>query len=53
MIVVVLTIIVATYALRVISRLFTDPVVAARVLDISAFSRREKAEPARAEEVAA
>jgi sorbitol/mannitol transport system permease protein len=52
-IVVVLTIIFATYALRVISRLFTDPVVAARVLDLSAFDRREKAEPARAGEVAA
>jgi sorbitol/mannitol transport system permease protein len=50
-IVVVLTIIVATYALRVISRLFTDPVVAARVLDVAAFTRRK--EPARAEEVAA
>jgi sorbitol/mannitol transport system permease protein len=52
-IVVVLTIIVATYALRVISRLFTDPVVAARVLDIATFHRREQPEPARAEEVAA
>jgi sorbitol/mannitol transport system permease protein len=52
-IVVVLTIIVATYALRVISRLFTDPVVAARVLDISAFDRKREAEPARAGEVAA
>src|SRR3954469_8360691 len=36
-IVVVLTIFVATYALRIISRLFPDPVVAARVLDISSF----------------
>jgi sorbitol/mannitol transport system permease protein len=44
-IVVVLTIIVATYALRVISRLFTDPVVAARVLDVSAFTRRKQPEP--------
>jgi sorbitol/mannitol transport system permease protein len=52
-VVVVLTIIVATYALRVISRLFTDPVVAARVLDIATFHRREKPEPARAEEVPA
>jgi sorbitol/mannitol transport system permease protein len=52
-IVVVLTIIFATYALRVISRLFTDPVVAARVLDITSFDRREKAEPARAGEVSA
>jgi sorbitol/mannitol transport system permease protein len=52
-IVVVITIIVATYALRVISRLFTDPVVAARVLDISAFGRRKEAEPARTGEVAA
>jgi sorbitol/mannitol transport system permease protein len=51
-IVVALTILVATYALRVISRLFTDPVVAARVLDQSAFDRK-KAEPARAEEVPA
>src|SRR5215216_4597006 len=51
-IVVVLTIIFATYALRIISRLFTDPVVAARVLDLSAFDRK-KAEPARAEEVPA
>jgi sorbitol/mannitol transport system permease protein len=52
-IVVVLTIIFATYALRVISRLFTDPVVAARVIDLSRFDRRDKAEPARAGEVAA
>jgi sorbitol/mannitol transport system permease protein len=52
-VVVVLTIIIATYALRIISRLFTDPVVAARVIDVSAFGRREKAEPAQAEEVAA
>src|ERR687892_364445 len=44
-IVVVLTIIVATYALRVISRLFTDPVVAARVLDRSAFDRHKQPEP--------
>jgi sorbitol/mannitol transport system permease protein len=51
--VVVLTIIVATYALRVISRLFTDPVVAARVVDVSAFDRRGQGEPARAEEVPA
>jgi sorbitol/mannitol transport system permease protein len=50
-IVVILTIVVATYALRVISRLFTDPVVAARVLDVSAH-RRKPVEPARAEEVA-
>jgi polyol transport system permease protein len=52
-IVVVLTIIFATYALRIISQLFTDPVVAARVLDRSAFPGRKKAEPARAEEVPA
>ncbi|MEA2454523.1 MAG: polyol transport system permease protein [Thermoleophilaceae bacterium] len=52
-IVVVLTIIFATYALRVISRLFTDPVVAARVIDLSRFDRRDKAEPARAGEAAA
>jgi sorbitol/mannitol transport system permease protein len=41
-IVVILTIIIATYALRVISRLFTDPVVAARVIDISAYRRKEE-----------
>jgi sorbitol/mannitol transport system permease protein len=41
-IVVILTIIIATYALRVISRLFTDPVVASRVLDISAYRRKEE-----------
>jgi sorbitol/mannitol transport system permease protein len=52
-VVVVLTIIVATYALRVISRLFTDPVVAARVLDLSRFDRGGKADKPRAEEVAA
>jgi sorbitol/mannitol transport system permease protein len=52
-IVVVLTIIFATYALRIISQLFTDPVVAARVLDRSALEGRKKAEPARAEEVPA
>jgi sorbitol/mannitol transport system permease protein len=40
--VVVLTILVATYALRVISRLFTDPVVASRVIDVSAYSRKEE-----------
>jgi sorbitol/mannitol transport system permease protein len=44
-IVVILTIIIATYALRVISRLFTDPVVASRVVDVSAYRRRQKAEP--------
>ena len=43
----------AAYALRIISRLFTDPVVASRVLDISTFHRRDKPEPARAEEVPA
>jgi sorbitol/mannitol transport system permease protein len=48
-IVVVLTIIVATYALRVISRLFTDPVVASRVIDVSSFRQKE----ARPEEVPA
>src|ERR671937_2434253 len=52
-IVVVLTIIVATYALRIISRLFTDPVVAARVLDLSAFDRRKEADAAPAKEVPA
>jgi polyol transport system permease protein len=52
-IVVVLTIIFATYALRVISRLFTDPVVAARVIDISSFHRRKRAEPAPTEEALA
>jgi sorbitol/mannitol transport system permease protein len=52
-IVVVLTIIFATYALRIISQLFTDPVVASRVLDLSRYSDRKKAEPARAEEVTA
>jgi sorbitol/mannitol transport system permease protein len=41
-IVVVLTILVATYALRVVSRLFTDPVVASRVVDISAFRKKEE-----------
>ena len=41
-IVVILTIILATYALRVISRLFTDPVVASRVIDISAYRRKEE-----------
>src|SRR3954463_9512711 len=51
--VVALTIVFATYALRIISQLFTDPVVAARVVDISAFNGRKKAEPARAEEVPA
>jgi sorbitol/mannitol transport system permease protein len=52
-IVVALTIVFATYALRIISQLFTDPVVAARVLDLSAFNGRKKADPARAEEVPA
>jgi sorbitol/mannitol transport system permease protein len=52
-IVVVITIVVATYALRIISRLFTDPVVAARVLDLSRFERPQKSEPARTEEVPA
>jgi polyol transport system permease protein len=41
-IVVFLTIILATYALRVISRLFTDPVVASRVIDLSAYRRKEE-----------
>jgi len=49
----VITIVVATYALRIISRLFTDPVVAARVLDLSRFQRSQKPEPARTEEVPA
>jgi sorbitol/mannitol transport system permease protein len=48
-VVVVLTIIVATYALRIISRMFTDPVVASRVIDVSMFQKREK----KAEEAAA
>jgi sorbitol/mannitol transport system permease protein len=48
-VVVVLTIIVATYALRIISRMFTDPVVASRVVDVSMFKKREK----KAEEAAA
>jgi sorbitol/mannitol transport system permease protein len=48
-VVVVLTIIVATYALRIISRMFTDPVVASRVVDVSMFQKREK----KAEEAAA
>jgi sorbitol/mannitol transport system permease protein len=52
-IVVAITIFVATYALRIISRLFTDPVVAARVLDLSRFERLKKPEPARTEEVPA
>jgi sorbitol/mannitol transport system permease protein len=43
--VVILTIIIATYALRVISRLFTDPVVASRVVDVSAHRRRRQPEP--------
>jgi polyol transport system permease protein len=38
--VVILTIFIATYALRVISRIFTDPVVASRVIDISAYRRK-------------
>jgi sorbitol/mannitol transport system permease protein len=41
-IVVFLTIILATYALRVISRLFTDPVVASRVIDVSAYRSKEE-----------
>jgi len=52
-IVVAITIVVATYALRIISRLFTDPVVAARVLDLSRFERPKKSEPTRTEEVPA
>jgi sorbitol/mannitol transport system permease protein len=40
--VVILTIFIATYALRVISRIFTDPVVASRVIDISAYRRKEE-----------
>jgi sorbitol/mannitol transport system permease protein len=43
-IVVILTIFIATYALRVIARIFTDPVVASRVIDLSAY-RRKEAEP--------
>jgi sorbitol/mannitol transport system permease protein len=45
-IVVALTIIVATYALRVVSRLFTDPVVASRVIDLSAFTKKKEEVPA-------
>ena len=45
-IVVVITIVVATYALRIVSRLFTDPVVASRVIDVSAFKRKEQEVPA-------
>jgi sorbitol/mannitol transport system permease protein len=44
--VVILTIVVATYALRIVSRLFTDPVVASRVIDVSAFKRKEQEVPA-------
>jgi sorbitol/mannitol transport system permease protein len=43
-VVVILTIFIATYALRVIARIFTDPVVASRVIDLSAY-RRKEAEP--------
>jgi sorbitol/mannitol transport system permease protein len=52
-IVVILTILIATYALRVISRIFTDPVVASRVLDITIYTRRKQPETPRAEEVPA
>jgi sorbitol/mannitol transport system permease protein len=39
--VVILTIVFATYALRIVSRLFTDPVVASRVLDVGTFKDKE------------
>jgi sorbitol/mannitol transport system permease protein len=40
--VVILTIFIATYALRIISRIFTDPVVASRVIDVSAYRKKEE-----------
>jgi sorbitol/mannitol transport system permease protein len=40
--VVILTIFIATYALRVIARIFTDPVVASRVIDVSAYRKKEE-----------
>jgi sorbitol/mannitol transport system permease protein len=40
--VVILTIFIATYALRIISRIFTDPVVASRVIDITAYRRKQE-----------
>ncbi|WP_081686313.1 carbohydrate ABC transporter permease [Candidatus Solirubrobacter pratensis] len=42
-IVVILTILVATVALRVVSRIFQDEGVSSRVIDVAAFRRREKA----------
>ncbi len=42
-IVVALTIAVATIALRIVSRIFDDPTVAARVIDISAFRKAKEA----------
>lgn len=41
-IVVFLTILVATVALRVVSRIFTDEGVSARVIDVAGYHRREK-----------
>jgi sorbitol/mannitol transport system permease protein len=41
-IVVILTILVATVALRVVSRIFNDEGVSSRVIDVTAFRRREK-----------
>jgi sorbitol/mannitol transport system permease protein len=40
--VVILTIFIATYALRIISRIFTDPVVGSRVIDVSAYRKKEE-----------
>ena len=42
-IVVILTILVATVALRVVSRIFDDESVASRVIDVTAFRRRKEA----------
>ena len=41
-IVVVLTILVATFALRVVSRIFNDEGVSSRVIDVAGYLRREK-----------
>lgn len=51
-IVVVITIAVATVALRVVSRMFSDEGVSARVIDLAKFERRRRA-PAQTEEVPA
>jgi len=40
--VVILTIAISTVALRVVSRIFQDEGVSARVIDVGAFRRREK-----------